>query len=411
MGTLFSDARVIDGSGHELEGHGVLIEGEHIERLSPMAAFDGYAGERVALEGATLLPGLIDCHVHLVFGAETNPGEAVMEMAPGEIAVRALANAQDTLRGGITAVRDCGGKDYIEFAVRDACNQGAFMGPTIRAAGRMICMTGGHGNRFGRIADGREEVVKAVREQIHAGSDLIKIMATGGVMTPGVNPEDAHYSAEEMAAGIAEGHRFHKPCASHAQGTEGILNAVRGGIDSIEHGIFLTEKCIEEMLELGCFLVPTLSALANILASAEDGIPDYVVDKAKRVADTHRKSIKRFYDAGGRLAMGTDAGTPLNHHGRNAQELEYMVDIGIAPMDAITIATSHAADLMRIGDRGRIREGAVADLLVVEGNPVEDIDAVADAANHRFVVKGGRVLTGKAGRTELRPATPLAAAS
>lgn len=109
--------------------------------------------------------------------------------------------------------------------------------------------------------------------------------------------------------------------------------------------------------------------------------------------------------------MGTDAGTPLNHHGRNAQELEYMVDIGIAPMDAITIATSHAADLMRIGDRGRIREGAVADLLVVEGNPVDDIDAVADAANHRFVVKGGRVLTGKAGRTELRPATPLAAAS
>jgi imidazolonepropionase-like amidohydrolase len=389
MTLLLRCPHIVDGVGGTLTEHGVLIEGERIARIAPVAEFAGYAGEELALDGTTLLPGLIDCHVHLCFGAEPNPGEATEKMRPGAIAVRALANAQQSLRGGITSVRDCGGKDYLEFAARDACNRGHFEGPTIRAAGRMICMTGGHGNRFGRVADGVDDVVKAVREQIHAGSDLVKIMATGGVMTPGVDPEDAHYSAEEMAAGIAEGHRFHKPCASHAQGTEGILNAVRGGIDSIEHGIFISEKCIEEMLERRTYLVPTLSALTNILGASDQGIPDYVLEKAARVSETHQRSIRLFYEAGGRIAMGTDAGTPFNHHGENAQELRYMVEVGIDPMDAIAISTANAADLMRLEKTGRVEEGAVADLLVVEGNPLEDIEAVADRAHHRLVIKKG----------------------
>jgi imidazolonepropionase-like amidohydrolase len=389
MSLLLRCPHIVDGVGGALTQHGVLIEGEHIARIAPMAEFAGYSGEELVVDDTTLLPGLIDCHVHLCFGAEPNPGEATERMRPGAIAVRALTNAQLSLRGGITSVRDCGGKDYLEFAARDACNRGEFQGPTIRAAGRMICMTGGHGNRFGRVADGIDEVVKAVREQIHAGSDLVKIMATGGVMTPGVDPEDAHYSAEEMTAGIAEGHRFHKPCASHAQGTEGILNAVRGGIDSIEHGIFICEKCIEEMLERRTYLVPTLSALKNILGADDPGIPDYVLEKAARVSETHQRSIRMFYEAGGRIAMGTDAGTPFNHHGENAQELRYMVEVGIAPMDAITFSTANAADLMRLEKTGRIQEGAVADLLVVDGNPLEDIEAVADHARHRLVIKRG----------------------
>lgn len=392
MSLLLRCARIVDGVGGTLDGHGVLIEEARITRVAPLGEFDGYAGEAVSLDDATLLPGLIDCHVHLCFDAESNPGEATEKLRPGAVAVRALVNAQRTLRGGITAIRDCGGKDYLEFAARDACNNGQFQGPTIRASGRMICMTGGHGNRFGRVADGVDDVVKAVREQVHAGSDLVKIMATGGVMTPGVDPEDAHYSPEEMAAGIAEGHRFHKPCASHAQGTEGILNAVRGGIDSIEHGIFMSEKCVEEMLERRTFLVPTLSALKNILAAADQGIPDYVLEKARRVSETHQRSIRMFYEAGGRIAMGTDAGTPFNHHGENAQELRYMVDVGVSPMDAITFSTSNAAELMRLEHTGRVQEGAVADLLVVNGNPLENIDAVADSAHHRLVIKGGKTV-------------------
>ena len=230
-------------------------------------------------------------------------------MGDAEVTLLALQNAQRNLRGGITSVRDCGGKDYLEFAVRDACNAKLFSGPTIRAAGKMICMTGGHGNRIGRIADGVDEVVKAVREQVHAGSDLVKIMATGGVMTPGVNPEDAHYSAEEMAAGVAEGKRFHKPSASHAQGRDGILNAVRGGIDSIEQGIFMDDRCVEEMVERGTYLVPTLAALRNILRNRDRGIAAYVVEKSERVSEAHRNSIKMFYQAGGKIAMGT-AQTP-----------------------------------------------------------------------------------------------------
>jgi imidazolonepropionase-like amidohydrolase len=253
-------------------------------------------------------------------------------------------------------------------------------------------MTGGHGNQNGRVADGVDDVIKAVREQIHAGSDLIKIMATGGVMTRGVNPEDAHYSAEEMAAGIHEGHRFHRTCASHAQGAEGILNAVRGGVDSIEHGIFMDQECIDEMLAKGTFLVPTLAAVKNIVAFKDQGVPDYVVDKAVRVEDIHRQAIQKFYRAGGKIAMGTDAGTPFNFHGENALELAYMVDIGISAIDALTISTGNGADLMGKADLGEIAAGKIADMLIVEGDPSADINQVAKRENHRLVVKNGRAV-------------------
>lgn len=409
MKTLYKNALVIDGTGATLEHHGVLINGERIERLAPMTEFEGFTGESIDLEGKTLLPGLIDCHVHLLYGGEANPRAAMDKMNPGEISVRGLLHARNSLEGGVTAIRDCGGRDYLEFAVRDACNRGDFAGPTIRAAGRMICMTGGHGNQYGRVADGVEEVIKAVREQIHAGCDLVKIMATGGVMTPGVNPEDAHYSAEEMAAGIAEGHRFHRKCASHAQGSEGILNAARGGIDSIEHGIYLTEECVEAMLTRGTYLVPTLAAVNNILNGADKGIPEYVVEKSRRVAEFHRKSIMMFYQAGGKIAMGTDAGTPFNHHGKNAQELAYMVGLGISPMDAIVFSTSHGADLIGLEDEGRVFEGAMADLLIVQGNPLEDIHAISESANHSMVLKRGRKTVGSA-ETGTSPEIALAAA-
>ena len=394
MTTLFAGGLVFDGTGALLQDHGVLVDADRIVRLAPLSEFDGYASERTDTNGATLLPGLVDCHVHLVLRGEGDPFGRMASRSDAELTLIALANAQASLRGGITALRDCGGKDYLEFAVRDACNTGRFSGPTIHAAGRMICMTGGHGNRIGRVADGIEEVVKAVREQIQAGSDLVKIMATGGVMTPGVNPEDAHYSAEEMAAGIAEGRRFHRTSASHAQARDGILNAVRGGIDSVEHGFFMDDVCVEEMLAAGTYLVPTLSALRNIVDNAGKGIPPYAVEKAERAADRHRASVKMFYDAGGKIAMGTDSGTPFNIHGENARELRYMVDVGIEPADALTAATGRGADLNQLSDRGRIADGMVADLLIVSGDPLADIDAVADKANHRTVVKGGVVVAG-----------------
>ena len=392
MATLFLGGGVFDGRGTLEDGLGVLVEAAAIARVAPAAEFDGFDGETVDTTGRTLMPGLIDCHVHLCMAGAADPWVPLAKATPGEIVVTALTLARDNLAGGITAVRDCGGKDYLEFAVRDACNAGTFQGPTIRAAGRMICMTGGHGNRIGRIADGPDQVVQAVREQIHAGCDFVKIMATGGVMTPGVNPEDAHYSAAEMAAGVGEAKRFHRRTASHAQGTEGILNAVRAGINSIEHGFFMSDDCVAEMVAAGVYLVPTIAALKNIVANKRNGIPAYVVEKAERVAEAHRASIRRYYEGGGQIAMGTDAGTPFNLHGRNAAELGHMVEYGIAARDALVAATGNAADLLDLADEGEIAAGKRADLLVVEGNPLDDIQAAADPARHVAVYKRGALV-------------------
>ncbi len=387
---LFAGGLIFTSDGQLEAGRSVLVRDGRVEAIGNADEFAGFTGERVDTTDATLLPGLIDCHVHLLFGAEGNPGRVMEELGPGEVVLRALSNAQTTLAGGITAVRDCGGKDYLEFAVRDACNRRRFPGPTIRAAGRMICMTGGHGNRYGRVADGVDDVVRAVREQVHAGSDFVKIMATGGVMTQGVDPQDAHYSAEEIKAGIDEAKRFRRTTASHAQGTEGILNATRGGVTSIEHGIYLTDECIEEMLARGTYLVPTLAAITNIVENPEADIPAWAMDKARAVVEVHKRSIKTFADAGGRIAMGTDAGTPFNKHGANAQELRHMVEIGMSAQAAMTAATRVAADLLELPEQGRLAVGAQADFLLVNGNPGDDIARVADRTHHLAVYKRGR---------------------
>ena len=393
MSTLYSGGRLFDGE-KVLDGHAVLEEGGRIKRVAPVGEFAGFAGERVDTSGGTLIPGLIDCHVHSLMGAEGNPGAVQDRLSAAQTAVRGMEFMRNTLEGGITAVRDCGGKDYIEFAMRDAFNAGRFLGPTMRCAGRLICMTGGHGNRNGRVADGVDDVVKAVREQVHAGSDLNKIMATGGVMTPGVNPEDAHYSLEELTAGVAEGHRFNRCCASHAQGALGILNAVRAGIDSIEHGIFMDEECCREMKQRNVWLVPTLAAVKNILKGYDDGdrsIPDYVIEKSRRVYDRHIAATQMYYKAGGRIAMGTDAGTPHNRHGENARELEFMCEIGVSTRDSLFFSTASAADLMRLSDEGRIREGNSADFVLCDGDPLSDIKRAARKENHRLVVKRGQL--------------------
>ena len=389
MTTLYSGGLVFNGNGTLLENHGVLVDGERISEVAPTGEFESFSNERIDTSGGTLMPGLIDCHVHLVYCGGADPRSDLLKLGTGKIVMNAFHNAQKTLGSGVTSIRDLGGRDFLEFAVRDACNSGQQLGPTIMAAGKMVCMTGGHGNVFGRIADGPDEVLKAVREQIHAGSDVIKLMATGGIMTPGVNPEDAHYTEEELRVGVNEGHRFNRKCASHAQGAAGILNAVRAGMDSIEHGIFLTEECLESMLKRGTYLVPTLSAVNNIYLNRNNGIPEFIVEKTLRVRERHHKSIKMFYEAGGKIAMGTDAGTPFNVHGNNSQELQFMTDLGISNSDALRFSTANAADLMGLEDRGQIQEGFFADLLIVSGNPVEDISTVANQDNHLSVVKNG----------------------
>jgi imidazolonepropionase-like amidohydrolase len=389
---LFRGGLVFDGFNAPAKGQGVLVEGDRIVSVEAEGNFTGFDGQVVDTSGATLMPGLMDCHIHILYGAEGNPGEMVDKLTASALALKGLDNARKTLEGGVVAVRDCGGKDYIDLDIRDALNAGRFPGPVMRASGKMICMTGGHGNRNGLVADGCDAVIKAVRTNIHMGVDVIKIMATGGVMTPGVNPEDAHYTAEEMKAGVSEARRFHKRTASHAQGSEGIINAVRAGIHSIEHGIFMDDECIREMIDGGVFLVPTLAAVKNIINNRHMGIPDWAVEKSMRVYDIHLAAFKAFHDAGGKVALGTDAGTPFNMHGENAQELAWMVEAGMDPLDALIAGTSNAAELIEPGERGAIAADKVADMLLVRGNPNEDIAMAAEKANHLAVIKNGKMV-------------------
>lgn len=394
MSTLFIGGALFDGQNPPVSDHGVLVENGKVARVAPAGEFIGFAGNRVDTSGGTLLPGLIDCHVHLTMGGEADPGTAQDKLTPSRLTLKTLERAQQTLQAGIVAVRDCGGRDYIEISVRDAILRGEFSGPTIRAVGKMLCMTGGHGNRTGRVADGVDDVIRGVREQIHAGADAIKIMATGGVMTPGVDPEDAHYSREEMAAGLAEARRFRKRTASHAQGAEGILNAVLGGVDSIEHGIFMNDECLAEMLKRGTYLVPTLAAVRNIVGNKNAGIPPWALEKAIRVYDVHLETFKRFYGAGGKVAMGTDAGTPFNLHGANAMELEFMVEAGMTPLDALRSSTAAAADLLDLPNHGRVKAGMIADFLLVDGDPAADIARAARRQHHRAVFRKGELAAG-----------------
>lgn len=397
--TLYDGGLIVDEGQALPAGHAVLVEHETIIDVGPAAKFSGYAGPRIDLTDATLLPGLIDCHVHLCFGAEADVMPLLSQLRPADFALRALANAQAALRGGITTVRDLGGHDYAEIAVRNSIRQGRHVGPTILCAGKMICITGGHGWFIGLEADGADACVRAVRTNIKAGADWIKFMATGGVLTAGIDPLAAHQTTEESVALVREAHRLGKRTACHATGAAGILQAVLAGTTSIEHGFELTDEIIDGMLKRGTFLVPTLSAMACAHGHGEKGrLPPYVVDRVETYRERQRESARRFYRAGGRIAMGTDAGTPFNAHGANAEELAHMVEIGISPRDAIRISTSGSAELLDLPDRGRVAAGKRADLLIVKGNPLENIASVSDTTNHLAVVKDGRIVASSSNR-------------
>ncbi len=397
---LYFNGKIFDGRAALAAETALLVEDGRIAAVAPLAGFEGYAGPRFDLSGDTLLPGLIDCHVHLTMSGD---GKTVAGQGNNNAALtlQALENAQSSLRGGVTALRDCGGIDHVEFAVRDACNAGRFLGPFIRVSGKVICMTGGTKWQIGRVADGPQEVVKAVREQIYAGCDCVKLMATGAVLHAGTDIEDPQYTEEELTAGVNEAARFRKPTAAHAIGTKGILNAARAGVTSIEHGMFMTDETVRLMLERGIFLVPTLAAVEQVLINPQ-AVSAVSLAKAQRVAQRHRDSVGMYHRAGGKIAMGADTGTLCNPHGNNAQELRYMVACGMSPLAALGGATSVAADLLRLPDRGVLAEGNIADMLIVKGDPLSDIEQVANRANHRLVIKGGVVVAGP--ESGLKPA-------
>jgi imidazolonepropionase-like amidohydrolase len=397
MIAAFVGGLIFLGDGRVLEKGTVVVEGERILRVGKGKTAIPKGAKTIPLDGRSLLPGFIDTHVHICLDASPDP-VSTLAAEPAPITVlKAARSARETLMAGVTTIRDMGGKDGIDLHLRDAINRGLTPGPRMLVSRNLVCMTGGHGWPFGREADGPDEVRKAVREQVRAGADLVKLMATGGVLTPGVEPGAAQFTEEELRAGIEEAHKAGRKTATHAMGREGILNALRAGIDSVEHGVFLDDEAISLLKKRHVPVIPTLSALYNIIEKGtEGGIPAYAVEKTEAVKPHHLRSVRMAREAGVVIAMGTDAGTPFNRHGENLREAMLLVEMaGYRPEEALHAATGLAARVLgREKDLGTVEEGKLADLVVMDGNPLEDMGLLLKPEAIALVMQGGRVVKG-----------------
>lgn len=374
-----------DRPGEEPRRDGVLvIEGGRVSGIDVPEPENA-----TRLEAECVVPGLVNAHVHLESDGGPNIVQHFTQTTPIRRALVAAANARRALAAGVTSVRDLGATNRIAIEVRDEIARGALPGPNIVAAGNVICMTGGHGSFAGRVADGAEEVARAVREQRRDGADCVKFIATGGVLTPAAVPGAQELTDEELTAGVREAHRFGLKCAAHAIGADGIAAALRAGIDSIEHGYLIDDTGIELAVERGTYVVPTLSAIAGIVeAGPEAGLPTEVLRKAEEIAE-HAAQLSRARAAGVRFAGGSDAGTPFNGHDNYAREVELMHTVlGMTPREALRAATVHAADLIGL-PRGTLTSGDVADLVCLPRDIDEDLTALRTPT---LVVKDGAVV-------------------
>ena len=376
MRKVFKNLRYIDVKAKEIVEDGLIIIEEG--KIKYAGSSDrGYSddGEIIDLSGKTVLPGIVDGHIHSLFDASPDPFGSLEKDSASLITIKAVGFMEETIRNGVVAVRDMGGLNYLEFGLKEAIDNDLIPGPKMQLAGSLITMTGGHGHLIGREVDSPAEARKAAREQLKTGVDFIKIMATGGVMTEGVEPGAPQLTEAEMAAAIAEAYKAGRKTATHAQGNEGIKNALRAGIDTIEHGVFLDDEAIELMLENDVYLVPTLAAVHCIVEEGvEAGIPEFAVKKSEAVMESHIRSFQMAREAGVKIAMGTDAGTPLNLHGGNLYELELMVEYGMEPLEAIKAATLTGAEMMGLEDElGSLEPGKDAHLVICDGQPDRDI--------------------------------------
>ncbi|HNO66061.1 MAG TPA: amidohydrolase family protein [Tepidiformaceae bacterium] len=371
-----------------------------------IAALDGSRPEGAAILDATgcyIIPGLIDCHVHLTSSGDPRELNGGRGQPLPQRAWKAAGYAKATLEAGITTVRDLGAAERLNVEMASAIANGLIPGPRMFAAGLGVTMTGGHGHGFvATEADGPDGVRRAVREQLRAGATAIKLFASGGVMTPGVDPRSPSFTEDELRAGVEEAHKAFRVVAAHAQATDGIKNALRAGVDSVEHGIWLDDESIQLMLDQGTYLVATLTAPFQIQNNGlEAGIPQFVVDKGTRVLEDHEASFRAAVAAGVNIAMGTDQGTPVNRPGENAQELVRMVQLGLSPATALMASTAWAADLLKVSNEvGRLEPGLAADLVVLDRDPLSNIEVLTDQSAIRAVIQAGAVVRSSLPRTE-----------
>lgn len=392
MATVLRNGTIIVGNGSVIKKGAIVVEGSSIAYVGSAQRMPISKKDTVIdLGGKTLLPGLIDCHVHLCLDGSPDPMTRLLGESLPMVTLKMARHARLTLEAGVTTIRDLGGRDYVDIAIRDGIATGLIPGPRMLCSGRAICMTGGHGWQFGREADGVDGVREAVREQLRAGVDVVKLMATGGILTKGVEPGSTQYSLEELMAGVEEAKKAGRRTATHAQGTEGIKNAIWAGIDSIEHGIFLDEEAVELMKERNVYFIPTLNAPYQIVkAGTKKGVPAFAVEKSKAVVSAHLESVRRAHKAAIPIAMGTDAGTPFNRHGENVMELELLTRVGMTPMEAIMAGTKVASEVLGLEKwLGTLESGKRADLIVVDGDPLEDIALLQDKERMKAVMKEG----------------------
>jgi imidazolonepropionase-like amidohydrolase len=392
MATVFRNGNVIIGNGGTIERGAVAINDKVITFVGPTKKIKLSKRDTLFdISGKTVLPGLIDAHVHLCLDGSPDPMTSITKDSIPQLTLKAADHARRTLNAGVTTIRDMGGKEYVDLAIRDGIESGLLQGPRMICSGRVVCMTGGHGWQFGREADGTDEIREAVREQLKAGADFVKMIATGGVMTKGVDPGATQFTLEELLAGVEEARKAGRRTATHAQGTEGIKNSLWAGVNSIEHGFFLDDEAIELMLEMNAYLVPTLNAPYQIIkGGVKRGVPRYAVEKSKSVMKSHFQSVRRAYKSKIPIAMGTDAGTPFNCHGENLKEMELLVKAGMTPTEAIVATTKTASEVLGLEKKiGTLEKGKLADLIVVDGNPVKDIRLLQEKDKILAIMKEG----------------------
>lgn len=399
--TAIRAARLIIGDGTQVESPVVVITGDRITAVGPAAQVRVPSGAKVIdLAGYTLMPGFFDMHTHIASIDNDGGDLAVLKETAAHGAIYAVINAKKTLDAGFTTIREAGSTDYVDVVVRDAVNRGLIPGPRIHASGPSLGSTGGHADvngwspnlaipGTGAIVDGPDAIRVQVRKNVKYGADQIKFVATGGILSVGDAVNAPQYGDDEMKALVEEAHRLGRKVMAHAHGGAGLLAAVNAGVQSIEHGSLVDDAAIMAMKARGTYLVPTLIILEEIVRDgAKKGVPPNSIAKASAIAVERRARLRHAYQSGVKFALGTDATSDI--HGRNGEEFKYMVDIlGATPMEAITIGTMNAATLLGVEQEyGSVTVGKVADLVAVQGNPLQDISLLAHVS---FVMKGGNV--------------------